>query len=209
MIIGLSGKKQSGKDTLANALADIIWGNSYLAERYAFADALKDLCGTVFNIPYQALHGTDEDKNAASPIRWSEIPLRLRLLRKPEGVEDKEFITRRQLLQVFGTDVCRDFYENFWVNWTIKKIKDNRNRNPYPAKHEIITDVRFPNEAERIKEEGGIIIRLTRNVNPDDYHPSETSMDKYDFSYIHDNQNMTIEESIQSFMELLKKEGLI
>lgn len=54
----------------------------------------------------------------------------------------------------------------------------------------IITDVRFPNEAEAIKKRGGILIRTN---NPDyvpyeNEHLSETALDSYnDFDYIIEN----------------------
>jgi hypothetical protein len=49
----------------------------------------------------------------------------------------------------------------------------------------IITDTRFPNEAEAIKKADGIIIRIERpGVKPINPHPSETSLDKWDFDYV-------------------------
>ena len=54
----------------------------------------------------------------------------------------------------------------------------------------IITDCRFPNEAEAIREKDGIIIRVNRsNVKPVNNHPSETSLDDWAFDYIIDNSS--------------------
>lgn len=51
----------------------------------------------------------------------------------------------------------------------------------------IITDVRFPNEAQAIKDKGGIVIRVKRTELPQvitsPKHPSETALDNYDFDY--------------------------
>ncbi len=52
----------------------------------------------------------------------------------------------------------------------------------------VITDVRFPNEAQAIKEKGGYVIRIDRpGVKPINDHPSETSLDTWKFDYKIDN----------------------
>ena len=54
----------------------------------------------------------------------------------------------------------------------------------YKPSNWIITDCRFPNEAEAIKDRGGIIIRVDRpGVEPVNAHPSETALDNLDFDY--------------------------
>ena len=53
-----------------------------------------------------------------------------------------------------------------------------------PLPNWIITDVRFPNEAEAIKKKNGIIIRIDRpGVKPVNAHPSETGLDGWNFDY--------------------------
>jgi hypothetical protein len=48
----------------------------------------------------------------------------------------------------------------------------------------IITDTRFPNEAQAIKDAGGIVIRVDRpGVSAINAHPSETALDNWDFDY--------------------------
>jgi hypothetical protein len=88
----------------------------------------------------------------------------------------------------------------------------------------IITDMRFPNEMDAIKERGGITIRV---VSPfirfsdgsyrakskmmgdfDNEHPSETALDnaKFDYEIINDG---TIEDLIEKVREILTKEKII
>jgi len=56
----------------------------------------------------------------------------------------------RRLLQVFGTDVGRRMFgENVWIDMAFKDIK--------PDENVVIADVRFPNEADAIKQRGGQI----------------------------------------------------
>lgn len=61
----------------------------------------------------------------------------------------------------------------------------------------LITDGRFPNEINAINNIGGKTIRLLRNVAGKDEHSSETVLDDYDknkFSLIVDNRAMNVDE---------------
>lgn len=106
-------------------------------------------------------------------------------------------LTPRLLLQLLGTDCGRKIiHPNIWVNalFADYKLIDNRSwQDPddsnikYP--NWIITDVRFPNEVEEIKDRGGIVIRVNRpkpeKVTNDlvthiEEHESETALDKYE-----------------------------
>jgi hypothetical protein len=92
--------------------------------------------------------------------------------------------TFRPLLQWWGTEFRRQIYgERYWIDRLVQNIKNN----PDPYQAVIVTDVRFPNEAEAIINElGGSMWRI---VNPDesasaslstvDLHSSETLMDTY------------------------------
>ena len=75
----------------------------------------------------------------------------------------------------------------------------------------IITDCRFPNEAQAVKQRGGIVIRVNRGKTPvpegalkamvDRSHPSETSLDNYEFDHVIDN-NGSIEELVEKVKQL-------
>lgn len=84
----------------------------------------------------------------------------------------------------------------------------------------IITDTRFENEAQRIKDRGGIIIRVSRPIKFENVpsgsridvklnlHSSETSLDNWKFDEIIDN-NGSIEELIEKVKEILIKYKII
>ncbi len=83
----------------------------------------------------------------------------------------------------------------------------------------LITDMRFPNEVQAVKEREGVTIRINRprnNPGINDYdmtkdsdHISETALDDYvDFDYVIDNTG-TIEELISKVKEILIKERII
>ena len=206
MILGLSGKKQSGKDTLAQALE-----REKVAKRYAFADSLKGLCGTIFDIPEYKLWGSEEDKNGPSPLIWRDIGLSFLKNYSPQNKNLDNHVSIRELLQIFGSDVCREFYKDFWVNWTLRKITSDRSHAQNHPGHEVISDVRFPNEVEKIWENGGIVIRLLRNSDSNDSHKSETGLDDWaldKFDLVVDNRELTIEQSIDRFTSLLLEKGI-
>ncbi|MEO6305058.1 MAG: P-loop NTPase fold protein [Bacteroidia bacterium] len=84
-----------------------------------------------------------------------------------------------QVLQQLGTDVLRDHFDkNVWVKSTLSNLSDDTIY--------IIGDTRFPNEADAVKNLGGIVIRLEGdpvNINActlrDKNHSSETGLDNY------------------------------
>ena len=95
------------------------------------------------------------------------------------------------------------------------KIKDNPLFEPTHFPNWIITDMRFPNELEAVKNRGGISIRVNRpystvagdngipaTFNHAQFHPSETALDNAEFDHIINN-NGTIEELIEKVREVL------
>lgn len=101
----------------------------------------------------------------------------------------------RLLMQWWGTEFRRNMYsEEYWIDRAMDMVK-------FYAKIDhtivcVITDVRFPNEAKRIKDAGGILIRINSGLrNPVQYpHPSETALDDWeDWDIVLDN-NATLGE---------------
>ena len=79
----------------------------------------------------------------------------------------------------------------------------------------IITDMRFPNEMEAVKERKGITIRVVRDYvlrggpeDPKNIHPSETSLDEAEFDYEIINDG-TIEELVEKVITILTLEKII
>jgi len=127
----------------------------------AYAHELKLRIQKDFDLSYDQLWGDEkeiEDK------------------RYPNG---NSFWTPREIMQFIGTECMRVVDDNFWVKALFRKIDENEYKNV------ILTDVRFPNEAQPIIDRSGYVIKVTSNrdgktkVHGDD-HPSETSMDNYD-----------------------------
>lgn len=173
MIIGLSGKAQAGKDTVAAILVE-----DYGFTRLAFADVIKAAVYTLD--PIVSLSG-----------------LRLQHLVDTNGWEAaKQFPEVRRLLQIFGSEVGRDLIdEQIWIELTMNGIKASGNF--------VISDVRFRNEAEEIKYQGGQVWRITRAINnPVNFHRSETELDSWNFDQYIPN-NATIEDLRNEIKEVM------
>ena len=131
-------------------------------------------------------------------------------------------LTPRKLLQLLGTECGRQIiHPNIWVNAlfadykpknapynTMADLLEDRHHGLLNNPNWIITDVRFPNEAQAIKDRGGIVIRVNRlDVDkftdnfPQTLHPSETALDGYEFDHVIDN-NGSIKELVEKVKQL-------
>lgn len=145
-IIGISGSAGSGKDTIG----DILVNNLPNWEKMSFANHLKDVTSLLFGFDRKMLAGeTPEDRVIREqPDKfWSEKM-------------GKDF-TPRFALQFLGTNLLRNqLHQNIWVDCLERKIMES-------DKNIVITDVRFPNEIDMIRNIGGEIWRVERGVLPD------------------------------------------
>ena len=103
----------------------------------------------------------------------------------------------RRLLQVFGTEIGRKMFgENVWIDMAFKDIK--------PDENVVIADVRFPNEADAIKQRGGKVIRVNRhNHSAVNRHKSEIAMDNYMFDHAIYNDG-TLDDFTENIFMLMK-----
>lgn len=163
MLIGLIGKKRSGKDSFA---ATLVEDHGY--KRVAFADPLRDALLRLD--PY--VDAVVLDNGELQPYRLSEVIRTLGWERAKDEVPEV-----RRLLQAFGTDAIRTIDADFWVRAGADVIGAERlSPDPKPV---VVTDVRFPNEAEAIRSRGGILVRIDRPGFDGDGHATETALDDY------------------------------
>jgi hypothetical protein len=164
MIIGLSGYARSGKDEAAFALKELGF------HRVAFADKLREF-----------LYALDPIVNP-TPEKYfvsSKEPIRLSGVIDDYGwngyKETKYSDEIRRLLQKLGTEAGRQtLWDSIWVDAAFAGIPEDANI--------VVTDCRFPNEAEAVKERGGEVWRITKpGVGPANSHPSETGLDNWAF----------------------------
>lgn len=158
-LVGMIGKAGAGKDTFAARLVE-----AHGFRRIAFADALK-------NVAFDTNPIIGWDQIALEPIYladWIEA-VGWDTAKKNSAV--------RRLLQTLGVAVRDHVHDQVWINAALGNVVGST-----PV---VVTDVRFPNEARRIREDGGVLVRVERpgliGVNP---HVSETALDAFVTEYV-------------------------
>lgn len=136
-----------------NLSADFICAAFPQFHQDAFANTLKEVCAAIFGLTEQEMH---------DPAT------------KEQRLERYPFQSPREIMQKMGTEAVRSNWPEAWIEAISRRIK------MYP--NIVITDVRFSNEAEMIRERGGKLVRISRpRVTPEnekDLHASETVQDK-------------------------------
>jgi hypothetical protein len=145
MLIGILGRMGSGKDTVAKELVE-----TYGFRQDSFAATLKDVTAHVFDWDRDMLTGASlksREEREQVDEWWSE----------KLGIPN---FTPRLALQLLGTDVFRNnFHQDIWVLSTLRRYKEGENV--------VISDARFPNEVQAIRDLGGHIIRVDRGEEPE------------------------------------------
>ena len=191
MLIGISGKKLSGKNEVADMLSFLLFkkgtyqqykeakdirqtflrAKDYknaeltLPNIHSFATNLKKCLAVCTGIDFHEL----EDRNVkSSKISWLGI-------------------SYRKLLQEFGEGIRQTVGKNFWVDSLLSQYDNSQNW--------IISDVRYVEEANAILDRDGILIRINKDTGFDDTHISEISLDDFEnFGYVIDNNDKSLED---------------
>jgi hypothetical protein len=193
-LIGLIGYKRSGKNTVADTLVECF---GYRA--IAFADPLREMALAIdplvgsFPLPGQLMPPADG-------WRLSEVLDAI-------GYEKaKEIPEVRRFYQRLGTNGVRALDPGFWLRLGEQRIDNLRSIERSPV---AVTDARFPNEANAIRNRGGWIVRVVRpGFEPEEgAHESETALDGYGEDFVVDNsrdlnfvaeQTLTIARMVRS-----------
>lgn len=177
-ILGFSGLKGSGKDTLAGYLV-----NEHGYHRVAFGDALKEEVAQGFGVTVDFLNQRDtkETPQACLTLARCNNPDFIQALAKAEptfGEALKEPrlaqainhqpLSPRQVLQWWGTEFRRAQAPRYWLDRLQDKL------DALPGANFVVTDVRFISEAHMLIDQGGRIGRVEREgLSADNAHVSE------------------------------------
>jgi len=195
MIIGISGYSGSGKDLVGTIIQEISLNKWHIKK---WAGKLKTIASILTGIPVENFEDQEFKKTLLGP-EWGTVKdIPLNGVPVFADIQFNSLMTVRDFLQKLGTEAIRDsLHENTWVNATMvdyTPVQVQWADGPLggykdgPMPNWIITDTRFPNEAEAIKKAGGIVVRINRpGVQPINPHLSETSLDDWNFDAVINN----------------------
>ena len=201
-MLAISGKKQSGKDTLVNYLHPIFESVGQV-QYFTFADQLKKFLIEGMGLDPKSVWGSDEDKNKLTNYTWDNLPYDILVSNKKKGTNQLRsgLMSGREIMQVFGTDIMRNFFDDkIWVNSCFRSIKKSK------PDFALLSDMRFPSELDPWISNGGYIIRLMRDASKGDSHPSEIALDYYDWDRFYNKvlvipENATKKECLELAIE--------
>ena len=174
MIIGITGRKKSGKDTIGDYLV-----NKHNYTRYGFADPLKEGIQRMFGFTNDQIWG--DDKEMIDPF-WG--------------------VSSREILQIAGTELFQfelpkyiPAFQNIGRTIWVKRFEQWYKERYTTDRDVVVSDCRFLHEAEKIREMGGIILKVVRDTTLNEFsdHPSEVEMSKIVPDFVIDN-NSTLDE---------------
>jgi hypothetical protein len=193
-LIGISGKMGSGKDTVAELIQYLDFCNRWKSrvdlstyrtlprmascwQNKKFAAKVKTIVHLLTGISAENLECPDVKASRLGP-EWGSI-------------------TIREMLQKVGTDAIREnLHPDAWVNALFTDF--------HPDSKWVISDVRFPNEAEAVERRGGLLLRVERPLKSNDRHKSEKALDDWKFDHVIYNDG-TIQEMLpQIYIFLLE-----
>lgn len=221
IIVAISGVAQAGKDTLAQPLIKQGFQHG------SFATNLKEMCQQVFHLSPVLTDTQDgKKKRLEIPRRLTNEALKeiIRWMGKThdmshkaqaiEAIREKyiieptvktgkttEFNTARELLQLVGTDICREIIPTYHIDVLISKISNS------PSTNWTITDARFANERDALRSLGALTVLIKRPglVSEVPAHISESSLgndDEYDVVVINNSTIEALQEQAKVFTKL-------
>lgn len=229
MIIGLSGKKQSGKTTSGNFIISVFMANLDLAQTIRLNDEgqieVSDLLGdTLYKGTFDPSYSRSNDYIVRQVFQALDKEVKLYSFADILKQNICMDILGMSYEQCYGSDNSKNSLTGMtWDNkqmtardimqfvgtdvfrklqpdvWVNATLNKISKDKPKLA---IITDCRFPNEIQAIKKHNGKVIRLTRSPFNSD-HISETILDKdnYDWS----NFDYILDNSDMSILDQCNK----
>ena len=164
MIIGLIGEIGVGKTTIAHHL------KTKNFEEYSFASPIKKIA-EIFGFEHYQIYGTQQQRLE---------------------INEKWGISCRTFLQKFGTEIGREVFPHVFPEMNIRRgVWLDLFMHQYDtSKNYVVSDVRFENEAQLIRDLHGILIRIRRTSEKgfESQHTSEQEINliRYNFEINHD-----------------------
>lgn len=179
-IVGFGHRQRVGKDLACDILYKKLLARKQRPMVKSFASVLKELAYRLFmwgGMQNEAYYEAIPDAKETRLIAVGKTP--------------------RQIMIEFGNKI-REIHPDVWVHNTLNSV-------PSSCTHLLISDVRYPNEAQHIKARGGYVVKVNRPdvIRSDDV--ADTALQDYDgWDYEIDN-NSTKVKYTASLMEMVKE----
>ena len=192
MVIGISGKIKSGKSRVAKTLFKILKKEGRQVKIKSFAQPLYEVVSKLYDTDIKTIK-KDKQKN---------LPIYIHTRTTNSGMVTTNY---RTILQIIG-NTARDYGDSdIWVNALFRYENKKINNNDYW----IIDDMRYSNEAQRIRDLDGILIRVEKDLHQPNKHIAENSLDTWgDWDLIIENnfddkkrRNKSIEQLLLTYKE--------
>jgi hypothetical protein len=178
-IIAISGKKQSGKDTAAAIIAELLLnqpGSNYYPVPKKFAYGLKVAAARILMCDVEDFESEEEKSKPAAP--WLDPSM-----------------TKRKFLQLLGTEIGHHIDPEIWIKRELYNLEHAIFLARLGTPVYIFTDIRFPLEANRLLTMGADLIRIhDPNPREEDTAPSEIALDNYAFPTVLVNDKTSLDK---------------
>lgn len=204
LILGFGNKARQGKDTAAEAIKTFYDNQAKLLRLYSIKGGLKVGIFKFATALYEEVNeflrreqdmkqfaGIDVIDDTVVPEYHGRIPEWVQREPNPEISTLAPYGKHPKLLQWWGTEYRRTQDPNYWTDKLFASIPSNLDI-------ALVTDVRFPNEADGIKQRGGYNIQVRRlnedggpfySIDRPQEHPSEIALDYYNWDFRIANQH--------------------
>ena len=184
IVIGITGKKGSGKDTIAEFIREyLVMEYGFLTISLHYATLLKESLCELLDVSMEELE------------RYKRG-----MLKTGPAIHNGFHFSVRQMMQRYGTEAHRNIFgENFWVD-QLNRLISAGTFQEYDVI--VIPDVRFDNEASNEKIDLVIEVRK-RDQDNNDNHLSEKGINSelVDYVIVNDDSLDDLEVSVISLLE--------
>lgn len=199
-VIGVAAKAGGGKDTAYELLKKSLEEEGYKVTKLSFARKLKDALVVMLGFDRERLEHDFDYKEGNTLDDGS-----------PDPACEMLGMTRREIMQIFGTEGCRDgLHKDIWVI-SLKLAILHGEYDDYD--YGVLTDCRFINELKFVRDLDGILMQiqregeestLTESVN----HSSETEWELWDdwdaIVMNHIDPKLDTQSNLERFQDVLR-----
>tara|TARA_Y100000310_G_scaffold328202_1_gene395917 strand:- start:1936 stop:2529 length:594 start_codon:yes stop_codon:yes gene_type:complete len=163
MIIGISGKIRSGKSRVAKTIIKILKKNGKIGVVKSFAEPIYKMISEMYESDIETIKKHKQDN--------TPIYIKTPRTSSHNGFKASNY---RKIMQIIGSGTRNYVDADVWINALFGTNNEKIDDSIW-----IIEDLRFPNEAKRIKDCNGLLIRVEREEHQPNDHIVENSLNDW------------------------------